>query len=107
MNALKESYADYVMPDGLIEKTTFYAEPDYKSELFIKEIYKHRLDKLISVDTKFTSDDVETVEYFSNGREDYVKCNLKLFSTIISIIQFVIFHFFFLQRTRSTAMITA
>lgn len=79
MNALKEYYADYIMPDGLIEKTTFYADSDYANKLFVREVYKHRLDKLISVDMKYTSNDVEIVEYFSSGREDCIKCNLKLF----------------------------
>lgn len=73
MNAFKESYADYIMPDGLIEKTTFYAEPNYKNKSFVKKIFKHRLDNLISVDIKHTSKEIETVEYFSSGREDCIK----------------------------------
>jgi len=74
MNALKEYYGDYIMPDGLIEKTTFYAEPDYASKTLVKEIYKHRADKMISVETNYNTDkEVETVEYFTIGRKDCLK----------------------------------
>lgn len=47
MNAIKEFYADYVMPNGLIERTTFYIEPQYLNKIFIQEKYKNRVDKLI------------------------------------------------------------
>lgn len=73
MNALKEYYADYVLPDGLIEKTTFYAEPDYSKETFVKEIFKHRIDQLIGVDIKYVNKNVETTEYFLSGRKDCLK----------------------------------
>lgn len=73
MNALKEYYADYVLPDGMIEKTTFYAEPDYTNEILVKEIFKHRVDKLIGVDIKYDKKNVETTEYFMSGRKDCLK----------------------------------
>lgn len=73
MNALKEYYADYVMPDGLVEKSTFYAGPEYAYKQFMKEVYKHRTDKLICFEVKYTGDEVESVEYFSSGRKDCLK----------------------------------
>jgi len=82
MNALKEYYSDYVMPDGLIEKTTFYAEPDYANITFIKEIYKHRVDKLISVERNYTDNEEETVEYFTIGRKDCLKSNIRCFAVM-------------------------
>lgn len=73
MNALKENYADYVMPDGLVEKTTFYAESNYVNIQFVKEIYKHRIDKLLCVEITHATENIETIEYFSNGRKDCMK----------------------------------
>lgn len=73
MNAVKEFYTDYVVPDGLIEKTTFYAGPDYTNKTFVKEIYKHRTDKLIGVEVKYTTGKIETTEYFNSGRKDCLK----------------------------------
>jgi len=61
MNAIKEFYADYIMPDGLIEKTTFFTDFEYVNKIFVTETYKHRIDKLISVETKYTSKENETV----------------------------------------------
>lgn len=75
MNALKEFYGEYIMPDGLIEKTTYYAEPDYIHKILVKEIYKHRTDDLISVEKKYTDKGIETIEYFTSGRPDFVKSN--------------------------------
>lgn len=77
-NALKESYGDYIMPDGLVEKTTFYKEPDYANKTFVKEIYKHRIDKLICVEIKYADDEIETTEFFSSGRKDCLKGNLEV-----------------------------
>lgn len=77
MNAIKESYADYIMPDGLIEKITFYAKSDYRKKIFIKEIYKHRIDMLISIEIRFTDKEIVTTEYFISGRKDCLKGNLK------------------------------
>lgn len=73
MNALKESYGEYIMPDGLVTKITFYAEPDYVKKKFVKEIYQHRIDKLISVEIRYTDDEIETTELFSDGRNDCIK----------------------------------
>lgn len=73
MNAVREYYADYVMPDGLIEKTTFYAEPEYTMKSFVKEAYKHRKDKLIEVKVKYSTEKIETTEYFNSGRKDCLK----------------------------------
>ncbi|VVC24351.1 Hypothetical protein CINCED_3A009486 [Cinara cedri] len=73
MNAVKEYYADYAMPDGLIEKTTFYAEPDFDNKTFVKEVYKHRIDKLIGVEIKYGAEKFETTEYFNSGRKDCLK----------------------------------
>jgi hypothetical protein len=73
MNALKESYAEYILPDGLIERITFYAEPEYKNKMFVKEFYRHRVDKLISLEIRFSVDKNEIVEYFSSGRKDCLK----------------------------------
>jgi len=73
MNAIKEFYADYIMPDGLIEKTTFFTDFEYVNKTFVIEIYKHRIDKLISVETKYTTKENETVEYFRSGRDDFLK----------------------------------
>lgn len=81
MNALVEHYADYVVPDGLIERKTFYAEPEYASKQFVTEIYKHRVDNLVCIEKTYTNDRVETVEYFSSGRKDCVKSNSKIFMT--------------------------
>lgn len=78
MNAIKEYFADYVMPDGLIEKTTFYAQSDYVKILFVNEIYKHRIDKLIGIEITYTKNEVETIEYFESGRNDCLrgKCSV-------------------------------
>ncbi|XP_060845456.1 dynein regulatory complex subunit 7-like [Rhopalosiphum padi] len=73
MNAIKEFYADYVMPNGLIERTTFYIEPQYLNKIFIQEKYKNRVDKLICIDTKYAVEGTETIEYFRPGRNDYLK----------------------------------
>ncbi|XP_022183400.1 dynein regulatory complex subunit 7-like isoform X2 [Myzus persicae] len=73
MNAIKEFYADYIMPDGLIEKNTFFNDSEYVNKTFVTEIYKHRIDKLISVETKYTAKENETVEYFRSGRGDFLK----------------------------------
>lgn len=78
MNALKESYGDYIMPDGLVEKTTFYKDPDCANKTFVKEVYKHRIDKLICVEIKYTDDETETTELFSCGRNDCLKGNLQV-----------------------------
>ncbi|CAI6342726.1 unnamed protein product [Macrosiphum euphorbiae] len=72
MNAIKEFYADYIMPDGLIEKNTFFTDSEYVNKTFVTEIYKHRIDKLISVETKYTTKENETVEYFRSGRDDFL-----------------------------------
>lgn len=82
-NALKESYGEYIMPDGLVEKTTYYAEPDYANKTFVREIYKHRTDKLISVEIKYSGYEVETTEYFSGGRKDCLKGNLLVHADVI------------------------
>jgi len=74
MNAIKEFYADYIMPDGLIEKTTFFTDSEYVNKTFVTEIYKHRIDKLISVETKYTTKENKTVEYFRSGRDDFLNC---------------------------------
>eukprot|EP00102_Acyrthosiphon_pisum_P016478 XP_008187450.1 PREDICTED: dynein regulatory complex subunit 7-like [Acyrthosiphon pisum] len=73
MNAIKEFYADYIMLDGLIEKTTFFTDSEYVNKKFVTEIYKHRIDKLIRVETKYTTKENETVEYFRSGRDDFLK----------------------------------
>lgn len=73
MNAIKEYFADYVMPDGLIEKTTFYDQSDYVKILFVNEIYKHRIDKLIGIEITYTKNEVETIEYFESGRDDCLR----------------------------------
>ncbi|KAL4141543.1 hypothetical protein QTP88_004168 [Uroleucon formosanum] len=73
MNAIKEFYADYIMPDGLIEKTTYFTDSEYVNKTFVTEIYKHRIDKLIKVITKYTTKENETVEYFGSGRDDFLK----------------------------------
>lgn len=78
MNALKEYYGEYIMPDGLVEKTTFYDGPDHTSKTLVREIYKHRLDKLISIEVDYTKERVETVEYFTIGREDCLKSNIQI-----------------------------
>lgn len=81
MNALVEYYADYVVPDGLIGRTTFYAEPEYASKQFVTEIYKHRVDNLVCIEKTYTNDRIETVEYFSSGRKDCLKSNSKISMT--------------------------
>lgn len=73
MNALKESYAEYISPDGLMETITFYAEPEYKYKIFVRELYRHRVDKLISLEMRFSDNRSEAVEYFSSGRKDCLK----------------------------------
>ncbi|XP_025205390.1 dynein regulatory complex subunit 7-like, partial [Melanaphis sacchari] len=73
MNAIKEFYSDYIMPDGLIEKTSFFTNSDYVNTTFVTEIYKYRIDKLIRVETKYTTKEKETVEYFESGRDDFLK----------------------------------
>lgn len=75
MNAIKEFYSDYIMPDGLIEKTTYFTDSEYVNKTFVTEIYKHRIDKLIKVVTKYTTKtkENETVEYFRSGRDDFLK----------------------------------
>ncbi|CAH1723951.1 unnamed protein product [Aphis gossypii] len=73
MNAIKEYYSDYIMPDGLIEKTTFFTDSDYINKKIVTEIYKYRIDKLIRVETKYTTKENETVEYFKSGRDDFLK----------------------------------
>lgn len=81
MNAIEEFYADYVRPNGLIKRTTFYTEPEYLNKIFIQEMYKNRVDKLICIDTKYDIEETETIEYFRPGRDDYLK------STILSILK--------------------
>jgi len=76
MNAIEEFYAEYVMPDGLVKRTTFYTEPKYLNKSFVQEIYKKRIDKLICTDTKYTIEETETIEYFRPGRDDYLKSNI-------------------------------
>lgn len=78
MNAIKESYADYIMPDGLIERITFYAKSNYRTKIFIKETYKHRIDMLIGVEIRYINKEIETTEYFTSGRSDCLKGNLKI-----------------------------
>ncbi|CAH1733010.1 unnamed protein product [Aphis gossypii] len=73
MNAIEEFYADYVRPNGLIKRTTFYTEPEYLNKIFIQEMYKNRVDKLICIDTKYDIEETETIEYFRPGRDDYLK----------------------------------
>lgn len=75
LNAVKEFYADYVLPDGLVERTTFYTGPDYANKTFVEETYKHRVDKLNAIETQYTDSKTETVEYFSSGRKDCLKSN--------------------------------
>jgi len=76
MNANKEYYADYIMPDGLVKRTTFYTEPEYLKKTFVQEIYKNRIDKLICIDTKYAVEGTETIEYFIPGRNDYLKSKI-------------------------------
>jgi len=76
MNAIKEFYADYIMPDGLVKRTTFYTEPEYLNKIFVQEIYKNRIDKLIRTETKYAFEETETIEYFKPGRDDYLKSNI-------------------------------
>jgi len=76
MNAIKEFYADYIMPNGLIKRTTFYTEPKHLNKTFVREIYKHRIDKLMCTDTKYEVEETETIEYFRPGREDYLKSTI-------------------------------
>lgn len=73
MNAIKEYYSDYIMPDGLIEKTTFFTDSEYINKKIVTEIYKYRKDKLIRVETKYTTKENETIEYFKSGRDDFLK----------------------------------
>lgn len=73
MNAIKEYYSDYIMPDGLIEKTTFFTDSEYINKKIVTEIYKYRIDKLIRVERKYTYKENETVEYFKSGRDDFLK----------------------------------
>lgn len=86
LNALKEFYADYVMPDGLIERTSYYAEPEYTTKSFVKEFYKHRTDKLIGIEIRYTDETVETEEYFTDGRKDCLKGNLKIRCFFLSFV---------------------
>lgn len=76
MNAIKEFYADYIMPDGLVKRTTFYTEPEYLNKIYVQEIYKNRIDKLICTETKYAIEGTETIEYFRPGRDDYLKSNI-------------------------------
>lgn len=85
MNAIKEFYADYIMPDGLIEKITYFTDSEYVNKIFVTEVYKHRIDKLIRVETKYTNNENETVEYFRSGRDDFLK-SIYHFKDIIRII---------------------
>lgn len=47
MYVIKGFYADYIKPDGLVEKTKFYTEPEYFNKTFVKEVYEDRTDELI------------------------------------------------------------
>eukprot|EP00102_Acyrthosiphon_pisum_P008125 XP_003244287.1 PREDICTED: dynein regulatory complex subunit 7-like [Acyrthosiphon pisum] len=76
MNAIKEFYADYIMPNGLVKRTTFYTKPGYLNKIFVREIYKNRIDKLMCTDTNYADEGTlgtETIEYFRPGRDDYLK----------------------------------
>jgi len=79
MNAIKVFYADYIMPNGLVKKTTFYAKPGYLNKIFVREIYKNRIDKLMCTDTNYAVEGslgTETIEYFRPGRDDYLKSTI-------------------------------
>jgi len=54
VNAIKEFYADYMKPDGLVERTTFCTKPEYFNKTFVQEIYEDRIDKLFNIETKYT-----------------------------------------------------
>lgn len=95
MNAIKEFYADYIMPDGLIEKTTLFTDFEYVNKIFVTEIYKHRIDKLISVETKYTTKKNETIEYFSSGRDDFLK-SIYHFKYIMNYLYYIFDCFFIL-----------
>ncbi|VVC24088.1 Hypothetical protein CINCED_3A019886 [Cinara cedri] len=73
MNAIKEYFAGFIRPDGLIEKTTYYTKSDYMKKLFVNKIYKHRTDNLIAIEKNYTSKGIETIEYFESGRKDCLK----------------------------------
>lgn len=73
MNAIKKTYAEYVLPDGLMKEITFYAETGYKNKVFTKAFYRHRVDKLKSVERQFLGNEIETVEFFNNGRKDCLR----------------------------------
>ncbi|XP_050523377.1 dynein regulatory complex subunit 7-like [Daktulosphaira vitifoliae] len=72
-NAVKELYADYVMPDGLVEKITFYKNHQYEKKTFARELYKYRTDRLVCLDIVYNSYETEMTEYFSYGRKDFLK----------------------------------
>lgn len=55
MTAIKEFYVDYMKPDGLVERTTFYtkpSKPEYFNKTFVQEVFKNRINKLFSIETK-------------------------------------------------------
>lgn len=62
VNAIKELYTDYIMLDGLVERT-FYIEPEYINKTFVQEAYKNRIDKLISIEPKSTVVRTGTIKY--------------------------------------------
>lgn len=62
MNAIKELYTDYINLDGLVERT-FYIESEYINKTFVREAYKNRIDKLISIETKCTVLRTGTTKY--------------------------------------------
>ncbi|XP_050528015.1 dynein regulatory complex subunit 7-like [Daktulosphaira vitifoliae] len=72
-NAVKELYADYIMPDGLVERITYYKKKDRIQKMFVKELYKHRADLLMRIDITYTDKGNEIVEYFRSGRKDCLK----------------------------------
>ncbi|XP_050441567.1 dynein regulatory complex subunit 7-like [Adelges cooleyi] len=83
-NAIKECYADYVMPDGLVKRTTYYEKQDRANKTFVKEVYKHRIDRLVRIDITYTTEETENVEYFSSGREDCLKTH-RFYSNTINV----------------------
>ncbi|GAB1600388.1 dynein regulatory complex subunit 7-like [Argonauta hians] len=66
-----EKFADYKMPDGLVTRISVYSDYERKKLILVKEMFKHRSDKLYLRERNYET--LWVREYFYNGRE----CSLK------------------------------
>lgn len=70
-----ERFSPFLNKNGLIKRLRQFAGLDYENELMCWEWYQQRKDRLNQIEYDLKEGTI--VEYYANGRSDYLKCELR------------------------------